>query len=544
MTKQELRKHLKERRAAIDTAQKKEYDTAIVGHITASALFRDASMLLLYVPMEGEIALLPVARAARSMGKPIAFPRCNKETNTMSFYVLTPDARLSPGAYGIPEPPEDAPLCIPDERALCILPGLSFDPRGNRIGYGKGYYDRFLATFPGVTMGAVYSSMMLKRVPTDAHDLPAQYLVTERGMLAIDRTETVAAAEGASDATAAAESPSKRTPVSDKLKSFARGTARATRQLFHDARTQGEDGIRALHAPPMLVLSSFVLLLLSNLIDANLLDRDNEYIGAILLQILIFVIPAILYCKLRGEKFTDRIRMRPFRASQIFFVVCMLILMITGGLLSSILTGGIASLGGSFTLYGTFVAHTSTPADIVYSILAYALLPALGEELIFRSILAAEYEKYGVGVSITVSALLFAMLHFSFEHFLTYLLLGTMLSFAMYATRSFFTAFLLHLCYNIFCLFGQPFLSAFYVNAGSNEIFLFCLVVLFLLFAALMTGEARKIYHVYARKNKDSSYTVSVPLREYPRRVLFALFTPAFAACALFWLVMAVVRLF
>ena len=119
-----------------------------------------------------------------------------------------------------------------------------------------------------------------------------------------------------------------------------------------------------------------------------------------------------------------------------------------------------------------------------------------------------------------------------------------MLAFAMYATRSFFTPFLLHLCYNIFCLFGQPFLSAFYVNAGSNEIFLFCLTVLFLLFAALMTGEARKIYHVYASKNTDSSYTVSVPLREYPRRVLFALFTPAFAACALFWLVMAIVRLF
>ncbi|MBQ8309850.1 MAG: 5-formyltetrahydrofolate cyclo-ligase [Clostridia bacterium] len=535
MTKQELRRLLKEKRAAISAEQKKEYDSAIVKHILASALFCDASMLLLYAPMEGEITLLPLVRAARSMGKPIAFPRCNTADNTMAFYILEPNARLTEGAYHIPEPPADASLCVPDERALCILPGLSFDPNGNRLGYGKGYYDRYLATFPGVTLGALYAQMMLKKIPTDAHDLPARYLVTEHGMMSVSRSES--------------EEPPKlsqkaRTSFSDFAKQIARAGVQATKALIRDARTQGKDGIRALHAPPVLVICTFVLLFLSNLIDANLLDRDNEYIGAILLQILIFVIPALLYCKLRGEKFTDRIRMHLIRASQLFFVLCMLILMITGSLLSSILTGGIASLSGNFTLYGTFVARTGTPADIVYSILAYALLPALGEELIFRSILAAEYEKYGVGVAVTVSALMFAMLHFSFTHFLTYLLLGLLLAFAMYATRSFFTPFLLHLCYNIFCLFGQPFLSAFYVNAGSTEIFLFCLVVLFLLFAALTSGEARKIYHVYATKNVDASYTVSVPLKEYPRRILFALFTPAFAVCIVFFLVMTIVNLF
>lgn len=539
MTKQDARRHLKERRAAIVAEQKKEYDAAIVEHILASALFRDASMLLLYVPTEGEIALLPLARAARSRGIPIAFPRCNTETTTMEFYILEPDARLSPGAYGIPEPPKDAPLCVPDERALCILPGLSFDIHGNRLGYGKGYYDRYLSTFPGKTLGALYSQMMLKCVPTDEHDLPAQHLVTERGFVTLEREECADTPGTPETATA----PQHRAPTG-KLKSIGMGVIDVVKRFFHDARIRDKDGIRALHAPPALVLCTFVLLLLSNLIDVTLLDRDNEYIGAILLQILIFIIPAILYCKLRGEAFTDRIRMRPIRASQFLFVACMLVLMITGGLLFSILTGGIASLSGNFTLYGTFIARTSSPADIVYSILAYALLPALGEELIFRSIIAAEYEKYGVGVSITVSALLFAMLHFSFAHFLTYLFLGVLLASSLYATRSFFTPFLLHLCYNVFCLFGQPFLSAFYVNAGSNEIFLFCLTVLFLLFAALTTGEARKIYHVYAQKNADSSYTVSVPLREYPRRVLLSIFTPFFGTCLLFFLVMAILNLF
>lgn len=548
MTKQEVRRLLKEKRATVSEENQKEWSRAICTHLEASELFQNASMLLLYAPMPGEVSLLYLARAARERGIPIAFPRCDTEKNTMNFYILTPDARLSEGAYRIPEPPADAPLCVPDERALCILPGLSFDPEGNRIGYGKGYYDRYLATFPGVKLGALYACMMLKHVPTDVHDLPADYLVTEHGLVSAIRSTDTENAQNTPKNAHTSDKTDEKSPatsvIAERARALLQRLYQGAKKLLHDAHTQGEDGIRALHAPPILVLCTFVLLLLSNLIDTALLNRDNEYIGAILLQVLIFLIPALLYCKLRGEKFTARIRLHRIRAPHLLFVLYLPVLMITGSLLFSILTGGISSLVGSFTLYGTFVARTGNASDIVYSILAYALLPAIGEELIFRAIVAAEYEKYGVGVSVSVSALLFAMLHFSYAHFLTYLFLGALLALALYATRSLFAPLLLHLCYNIFCLFGQPFLSAFYVNAGSNEIFLFCLVVLFLLFAALTAGEARKIYHVYAMKNISSAYTVSVPLREYPRRVLFALFSPAVAACVLFFLVMATVRLF
>ncbi len=534
MTKNDLRKALRERRASFPKEQTKSWDEAIVTHLLHSDLFQNASMLLLYVPMEGEIALLPLARAARGMGKPIAFPRCDVQTGTMAFYFLAPEAKLSPGAYGIPEPPADAPLCTPDEQALCILPGLSFDLSGNRLGYGKGYYDRYLSDFPGVTAGAVYTQMMRKQLPTDTHDIPADYLVTECGMQQVSKRLSTSK----SDTTDAPPSGV------EKIRHTATDILHTCRQWFRHARKHGIAGIKAPYAPPLLVLCTFVLLLLSHLVDTAVLNRDNEYIGAILLQILIFVIPAILYCKLCGETFTERIRMRPIRPSHIPFVLFMAVLMVCGSLLTSILTGGIASLNGNFTLYGTFVARTATPIDIVYSILAYALLPAVGEELIYRSILCAEYEKYGVAVSVTVSSLFFAMLHFSIPLFLTYLLLGVLLACAMYATRSFFTPFLLHLCYNIFCLFGQPYLSAFYINAGSTEIFVFCLVVVFLLFAAFASGEARKIYHIYAQNNADSSYTVPLELKQYPKRILGTLFTPVFAICLLIWLITAIVNLF
>ena len=135
------------------------------------------------------------------------------------------------------------------------------------------------------------------------------------------------------------------------------------------------------------------------------------------------------------------------------------------------------------------------------------------------------------------------MLHFSFPLFPAYLFLGAILACALYATRSFFAVLLLHMLYNLFCLFGQPYLSAFYVNAGSNEIFLFCLIVLFLLFSAFAAGEARKIYHLYAKHGTDSSHAVYHPASELPARIVYALFTPTAIPCVLLWVIMAIVNL-
>ncbi len=512
---------------------KKEMDAAIVRHIAESEAFKNASMVLLYAPMPEEINLLPLARLARRMGKPIAFPKCDKESNTMRFYILTEDARLSPGAYHIPEPPEDAPLCVPDKNALCLLPGLSFDLFGNRLGYGKGYYDRYLATYPGVTVGAVYGNMILRHVPTDRYDVPAMQLVCEQGFVTLRKDPS------------AKKAPQRPT----RSKSAPRGGfSTFWKEFREDLRVswkgRWDSGLRPLHLPPVLVLTTFILLLLSRFLEKYLFTRDSEYIGVILLQILIFVLPSILYCRLRGEKFTTRIRLAPPKLSHLFLALWMLILMVSGSLLLSILTGGIASLEGNFTLYGTFVAHTGSTLDTLYSVLAYAVLPAFGEEMIYRSILTAEYEGRGVGVAVVVTSLFFAMLHFSLSLFPGYLFLGIMLSLSLYATRSVWVPVILHLCYNLFCLFGQPYLSAFYLRAGSTEIFVFCLVVLCLLSAALAAGEGRKIYHLYALKNADASYTQKHPKGSFFKRLLFSLLSPTVLASFAVWLSVAILHLF
>ena len=189
MEKQELRAQLKEKRNAISPDEKKRMDRAIVERIAASREFRDASAVLLYAPHGSEIDLLPLARLSRKIGKTVAFPRCDTASNTMQFYILEPDARLVMGAYRIPEPAPNAPLCQLDEHTLCILPGLTFDKSGKRLGYGKGYYDRFLSNFSGLSIGVTFASLVAERVPTDKYDVPVDVIITEEGVTVVNEAK-------------------------------------------------------------------------------------------------------------------------------------------------------------------------------------------------------------------------------------------------------------------------------------------------------------------------------------------------------------------
>lgn len=531
--KQELRARLRARRDSIAPEQAKAWGAEVSKKIAASAQFANADLILLYAPIKNEVNVLHLVRAARAKGIPVAFPVCDPDTNTMEFRILEADKRLMTGAYKIPEPPTDAPKANPTERTLCVLPGLAFTPSGARIGYGKGFYDRFLKDFPGIAVGATYEVMLCKRLPTEEHDLPVSYLFTERGMIRCSQKSNT-------------KGKKKQLPFREYFEK-ALAWIRSLQPIRTELTANKENtkkGIRPLHLPPALVLCCFLFLILARIIDTVLLKRGSETIGTILLQIVVFIVPAVLYSALRGEKFTKRIRLTPPKVSHLWFILCILIVMITGSMLTSILTGGISSLSGGLVLYNTFSAQSSGDfIGIASLIFAYVLVPAFCEEMIFRAYLCAEYEHLGVGVSIVASALFFAMLHFSFGLFLTYLFLGVLLAAVLYATRSFFAVFALHFLYNLFCLFGQPYLSAFYIHAGSNDIFLFCVITLFLLFSAFALGEARKIYHLYARANLSSDYTVSRPLKTIPKDLLSALRSPITLACVAVWLIMSIINI-
>ncbi len=181
--KQRLRALYKKKREAIPPSERAVRDAALCRALAASPSYRHASTLLAYAPIGAEIDLRPLLREALAAGKRVALPR-SLGGGLMTFHYIESLDDLVPGEhYGIPEPPPGSELLLPTPATLCLVPGIVFDRRGYRVGYGGGYYDRFLRELDGAAIGVVYHDFILPTLPSGRHDLTVSALATDRGIL-------------------------------------------------------------------------------------------------------------------------------------------------------------------------------------------------------------------------------------------------------------------------------------------------------------------------------------------------------------------------
>ena len=247
--------------------------------------------------------------------------------------------------------------------------------------------------------------------------------------------------------------------------------------------------------PSTLVLATYIFLLLTKLLDVAFINRENEYYSVVILQLMIFMLPGAIWCKWSGENYVKGLRLRLPRLSSLVLILSAAILMISGGLLLSTVFGGLDSLSSNFSLYDTFISKTdgSIPSSM-YLFVAYARLPAICEEFVFRGILCYEYENGGVMRAVLFSSVFFALLHFNPVNILTYLFSGMVLALVLYASRSLVGAMLAHFLYNVFGLFGQRYMSTLWRITGSSAFFLFLVAFCFLLSGAVFCREASRLY--------------------------------------------------
>lgn len=299
--------------------------------------------------------------------------------------------------------------------------------------------------------------------------------------------------------------------------------------------------------PSFLVLCTYILLLFTKLIDVTLINRDNEYYSVVILQLMIFMLPGALWCRFSGENYLKGLRLRLPRANSILLIISAAMLMISGSLLISMLLGGLDSLSKNFSLYDTFISKTdsSLPSNL-YLLAAYAIIPAICEEFIFRGILCHEYESGGVARSIAFSALFFALLHFNPVNILVYLFSGVILALVLYSSRSLIGAMLAHFLYNIFGLFGQRYMNTLYKITGSSNFFLFVVAFCFLLFAAIFCREAAKLYKKYLYTGVSSSYRQPAlnTKEQIKASYLSVIKEPATIACFVFYVIASIIYLF
>ncbi len=180
--KNALRKQYKKIRA--DISDKDVKSCQIAENLLASMSYKYAKTVLIYSAKTDEPDTVQIAEAALRDGKRVYFPKSYSD-GIMKFFRVSLLSELTDGMFGIKEPDEKAEEYTPCGTAeLCIVPGVCFDRNGYRIGYGKGYYDRFLSKFKGISAGLAFSECISNEpVPFEKrHDKQLNLIISEKGL--------------------------------------------------------------------------------------------------------------------------------------------------------------------------------------------------------------------------------------------------------------------------------------------------------------------------------------------------------------------------
>lgn len=176
-----LRKSALSARAAtaVDVRRETSMRIAEAGPATIARLAPGARIIAGYVALRDELDPAPLLAALAAAGFRLALPRMT--ASGLAFRAHELGNTLENGAFGVAEPPPGAPLVVPD---VILAPLVAFDRRGNRLGYGKGYYDRAFAAHPeAIRIGLAFAVQEVPIVPAEAHDLPLAAILTEAGLI-------------------------------------------------------------------------------------------------------------------------------------------------------------------------------------------------------------------------------------------------------------------------------------------------------------------------------------------------------------------------
>ncbi len=176
-----MREHFKDIRRSMPPEHKLQLDRSIAHRVAALWQYKRCRQLLVYVSTPIEVDTHAIIRRALADGKQVAVPRCVPGTRNMEFYAIRGLEDCEPGTFGVLEPlPERCELVENFSDSLCLVPALCYDWKGFRLGYGKGYYDRFLDGYEGFLAGICYSACVRPKIPHGRYDRPVDLLVTER----------------------------------------------------------------------------------------------------------------------------------------------------------------------------------------------------------------------------------------------------------------------------------------------------------------------------------------------------------------------------
>ena len=182
MEKRELRRKIKQLRLMLSEAEKLSAAEEVFNQLEKNAAFMLADKILMYHSLPDELSTIAFLEKWSKMKK-FFLPR----VNGVNLDILPYDrSRLELGAFHIEEPQGDD-LIDPEEIELIVVPAVAYDRNGNRLGRGKGFYDRLLATTKATKIGVGYDFQLVDGLPAEEHDVPVDYVITQRTVIKVKR---------------------------------------------------------------------------------------------------------------------------------------------------------------------------------------------------------------------------------------------------------------------------------------------------------------------------------------------------------------------
>ncbi len=182
MNNSELRKMVLKQRDKLTNDIRHKYSLIIFNKLRNLKIYQDSDIILCYANIKSEVETLRIIKDALLKKKIVALPKVMDDTQ-MNFYIIKNINELQPGYQGILEPSKNLLDNTIIKKALMIIPGTVFDENGNRLGYGKGYYDRFIAKYhPKYKIGLSYDMQIKKSIKTSAYDQKMDLILTEKAM--------------------------------------------------------------------------------------------------------------------------------------------------------------------------------------------------------------------------------------------------------------------------------------------------------------------------------------------------------------------------
>ena len=176
--KTELRSKILKQRTEIDKSTKSEYDTWVCDQLYSMVQEWDYQVIHTYIPMKNEINIFPLIDRLLKDGRIIIAPKTLKN-RVLQHLVLQSTKKLEQGEFNTQHPANSIEYI--GELDLIITPGLAYDYKGNRLGYGGGYYDTFLAEQTNAyAVGVAYPFQRMKYIPIDSHDIPVNEVISKR----------------------------------------------------------------------------------------------------------------------------------------------------------------------------------------------------------------------------------------------------------------------------------------------------------------------------------------------------------------------------